>query len=256
MNTYGELVLLALNDVSDELILDMDTAKAPIKSRPLAPYGVIAASIAMILITSTIWNISGTIGTDGAVSPSISGGLPSSPSFATIAPVDPNTVHINKVDGTPNSLSGFFVLSADWFIPMTKEELFEYYGCSFDVADVLDGFSLAADTDFGIYRFPGGEVLAHNSFTYVSADERATVTVGLTAEGLLPLAGLDVSDCQLERSKINDVEMELILYENEKSSQVYYTKFPYAGNGFLVSAENVKEEDFLRLISYLTSSHD
>lgn len=170
-------------------------------------------------------------------------------------PYDEALVHVNEIDH-PVTVMGksFLTGSALKFIPMTIEEMYEWYGYYFDISLVLPDFSLIPG-NYGITKHfdpsTGSEsYTANNTFRFSTSDGAAVITLsfpGATRFFLFPQPDAPLT------STVNAVDMDIFHYRDEENNSRFFTQFYYNGHQILLQAANVGQDQFLHVIAYLTS---
>lgn len=172
------------------------------------------------------------------------------------------TINVMELQNMPErNISMFALLSKD-FIPMTTQQLVDYYGTNFIPKNIPNGIFEAvgkmgtSENSFGIYKRNGGTgevywdqntilwVDAKNTYNYVKS-----ISV-ICRKGILPFNSLfDVSkDKNNPVSIINGVEVSIGHY-SDKTNDLYYSQFFYNNIGFEIDMQNISKDDLIKTIS-------
>lgn len=170
--------------------------------------------------------------------------------------VDMSKITINILDEEPDYQSvGTVNLREEIFIPMSRNEVLEFFDYSFDLKEAIAGIHDIDGLEYGVYKFPSGSYYTVNNFSYVS-NEDAGQTIAVTiCQNQLPVVDIvEAYDYELETSEINGVEMLLTQFTSKENEQLTaFAQFMYKGIGFFVSAQNMTTETFLSALDYLST---
>ena len=167
-------------------------------------------------------------------------------------------LRFNELDKEPDmGVTSLFALMLEDFVPMTREELLDYYGVSLPVEELLPDLSAVGPEEGdgfgrGIYR--RGDVGAYfdtNTFSFESADGMLGVNVTLDKAFHLPSSPWELPGDELRFTSVNGWELALFLYPDEEGNQYYRTEFRQNGVNYCVTGKNMAEQAFAVILESL-----
>lgn len=264
----------AVGELDDEFLEDAEQfLHAPAK-RP-APawvkWGSLAACAA--LVVCAVWITAGTPAnpTDPRASEAPSASLPvtSAPEVTTgAANVDRPAVepaeetarslvklNPNKLTEEPQTVYSMFDLMTEDFVPMTREELLDYYGVALLVEELfpqLPATEPEVGNGYGIYKgAERGIYFDANTFSFESADGAAGVYIGLDKVFHMPAGPWELIGDELYFTDINGWELALFHYVDRDGNGYWYTEFRQNGVDFRVTGKNTGELEYTALLEAL-----
>ena len=159
-------------------------------------------------------------------------------------PTANNKIIVHRVTGSISSDMSI-ALMLDDFVPMTREEMIEYYGMDF-IPDVPTDMQLM-DTQFGVFKRGGGTGEVYWDQTLLACknevgSKSARVNI---AKGKMPFMDCIFYDPEMEKSIINNLEVLIGQNENE----IYIAEFMHQNVGFMISADGLTEDEFIAIIA-------
>ncbi|MCL2881543.1 MAG: hypothetical protein FWF45_01415 [Coriobacteriia bacterium] len=147
--------------------------------------------------------------------------------------------------------------SKDDIVSMTTQEMIDYYGVNFIPSAIPKGLSRTKD-EFCIYKDNGGLGKVYwdqNSVLWTDTGNNSTSnkSFGVTVnKGVKPLLFTNPPSVQVSKpfSKINGTDVTIAHYTDGKTSELY-ASFAYRNTAFLVTAQNISQDDFVKAISSL-----
>lgn len=167
-------------------------------------------------------------------------------------------MNFNELDKEPDmGVTSLFALMLEDFVPMTREELLDYYGVSLPVEELLPNLSAVGPEEGdgfgrGIYR--RGDVGAYfdtNTFSFKSADGMLGVNVTLDKAFHLPSSPWELPGDELRFTSVNGWELALFRYPDEAGNQIFCTEFRQNGVNYRVTGKNLAEGEFSALLETL-----
>lgn len=253
----------AVGELDDDLLLDaeefLDAPKKQ-KPRPWVRWGGLAACAAVA--ACALWVLSPGAGQrpQDAPPPEIvqtpNVDRPATGSEAVNKPFV--SMYFNQLDKAPepDMTAGFALLGED-FVPMTREELLDYFGVSLPVEEVMPDYSAVGPEEGdgfgrGVYRSESrGTYFDTNTFAFESAGGVRGVYVTLDKAFHMPAASWELSGDCLDFTFICGRELALFLYPNEEGNQYFYTEFLQNGVGYQVRGKNMCEHEFAAVLDAL-----
>lgn len=167
-------------------------------------------------------------------------------------------VNLNQLDGAPEAgtYSAWLDLSEENFVPMTREELLDYYGVTLPVGEVLPDLTAVGpkeDSGYGrgIYHNESGVYLDTNTFSFESADGVRGVYVKLEMARSLSSYVLELSKDMLAFTTINGWELALFQYSNWEGDNCQYVEFRQNGVTYYVRGKNLDNQEFAAVLEAL-----
>lgn len=160
-------------------------------------------------------------------------------------PENRNKIVVHDIEGITRDTMDICRMRDD-FIPMSREELTDYYGIDY-VPTVPEDMKLLKNGDHGIYKRNGGTGDVYwdqNDLTYSNEDQTRAVRIGVNKGNKVYVQFVYFEGTE-ERSVIADVEVLIGKAENGH----YYAEFMYQDVGFLIHACGVTEEEFISIIA-------
>jgi len=139
----------------------------------------------------------------------------------------------------------------DDYTAMTYEELLKYFDVSLPIANVLPDLTLQ-NNGFGIYQKESrGIYFDGNSVVFESIDETQRMTIGLAKVFKHTYNIFNLTEQELQFTKINGRELAVFHYTNENEIDCYYTEFLQEDVAFTVSSENISVVDYMNCLQAL-----
>lgn len=166
-------------------------------------------------------------------------------------------MNFNQLDGEPErGVTAMFALLGEDFVPMTREELLDYYGVSLPAEAFPSSYpaiNLGEDGfDGGVYRSESrGAYFDANTFAFGSEDGALGVYVTLDKAFHMPAASWELPGDGLEFTEIDGWELALFRYPDEEGNQYFYTEFLQNGVGYRVQGKNMCEQEFAVVLEAL-----
>lgn len=263
----------ALGEVDDDILEDAEEFLHRTPDKRPAPawmkWGSLAACAA--LAVCAVWFTTGT--PVDTIDPRASEELPVSqseaPSQEVGAPtsdapaVEPEALTRPSVETSynelpespPESTENLFALMWEDFVPMTREELLDYYGVTLPVEEPFPNlFALGPgeENSWGIYRRTDGTpYFDTNVFSFGFADGTPVVYVGLDKAFHLPASSWELPGDELRFTRINGWELALFHWVDEDGSGCRYTEFQQRGVNYRVTGKGMGEQEFAVLLEAL-----
>lgn len=125
---------------------------------------------------------------------------------------------------------------------MTREELFDYYGYSFDLSEVFEGIH-EKPNDYSIRVGVDGVIYSHNTFSYHLGDKK--ISIGIRkGEG-------ELNTGAFEKSIIYGRDVIILDYGDYLLSY-----FNCSGNLICVASSGFSEDELVKTISYLVNNNE
>ena len=172
-------------------------------------------------------------------------------------------LRFNELDKEPDmGVTSLFALMLEDFVPMTREELLDYYGVSLPVEELLPNLSAVGPEEGdgfgrGIYR--RGDVGAYfdtNTFSFKSTGGVCGVNVTLDKAFHLPSSPWELPGDELRFTSVNGWELALFRYPDEAGDQIFCTEFRQNGVNYRVTGKNLAEEEFSALLEALLEERE
>jgi len=166
-------------------------------------------------------------------------------------------LRFNELDKEPDmGVTSLFALMTEDFVPMTREELLNYYGVSLPVEELFPLLSNlepeGTGSDWGIYRREGGDIYWDgNTFSFTSADGVLGVSIALDKAFHLPSSPWELPGDELRFTSVNGWELALFRYPDEAGDQIFCTEFRQNGVNYRVTGKNLAEGEFAALLEAL-----
>lgn len=160
-------------------------------------------------------------------------------------------------EALPQATYSLFALLTEDFVPMTQQELLDYYGVALPVEELFPLLSAVGPEEGdgfgrGIYRREGGEpYFDTNTFSFESADGVLAVYVSLDKVFHLPASSWELPGDELRFTGINGWELALFRYPDEEGNGCFHTEFRQNGVNFCVTGKNLAEGEFAALLEAL-----
>lgn len=267
----GELDNDILQDAEEFLCRTSRKRHAPVWVK----WGSLAACAALAVCAA--WFITGTLDPQAseALLPSASQSATSAPEVTTgAANVDRPAVepaeetarslvklNPNKLTKAPQTVHNMFALMTEDFVPMTREELLDYYGVSLPVEELLPQLSAvgAEEGGFGrgIYRRESGDIYFDgNTFSFISTDGVQAVNIALDKVFHMPAGPWELMGDELRFTVVNGWELALFHYVDRDGNGYWYTEFRQNGVGFRVTGKNTGELEYTALLEALLEERE
>ena len=165
-------------------------------------------------------------------------------------------LRFNELIEEPLTVYSTFPLMVEDFVPMTRQELLDYYGVTLPVEELFPLLSNlepeGTGSDWGIYRREGGNIYWDgNIFSFTSADGVLAVDIALDKEFHLPSSPWELPGDALRFTVVNGWELALFRYPDEAGNQMFSTEFRQNGVNFRVTGKNLAEGEFAALLGAL-----
>lgn len=184
-----------------------------------------------------------------AVQPSLTQGNDSASENAINKTQIINSNEINTINITQTQ--HLFALMVDDYIPMTYPELLKYFDISLPLTELFPDLSLSNDA-FGIYQSDKrGVYYDSNNITFASKDETKNISIGLSKVTKNICNLFDLTENELQFTTVNDRELAIFHYMDEKGSSCYYTEFLQNDIAFSVGCKNISAEEFVKYLQAL-----
>lgn len=178
--------------------------------------------------------------------------------FLNISPIPTAiSIKINNLNEEPKDVAFGDLLLIEDFIPMTYEELLEYYNVTIPIEEFLPDLKIQnEEANYGIYKNEnrGGVYFDNNPFVFKSNDGQQKLII-LLSKGTLPYTGfsniIEGYDSKLEPSTINGVEMTVAHYMDSHEADKYYAEFMFNNIGYKIYAQNLSYKEFTKVLSVL-----
>lgn len=172
-------------------------------------------------------------------------------------------MNFNRLDREPErGVSAGFPLFLEDFVPMTREELLDYYGVTLLVEEAMpDYFAVGPEEGGGfgrgIYRRENGNVYCDtNSFAFESADGVRGVYVTLDKAFHMSTAPWELPGGSLDFTAVNGWELALFRYPDEEGNQCFYTEFLQNGVCYRVCGKNMCEQEYATVLGVLLEKRE
>lgn len=170
-------------------------------------------------------------------------------------------LRFNELAGEPQNVYSMFPLMAEDFVPMTRQELLDYYGVSLPVEELFPLLSNlepeGTGSGRGIYRREDWNIYWDgNTFSFTSADGVQAVYIALDKAFHLPSSPWELPGESLTFTDINGWELALFLYPDEAGGQCFYTEFRQNGVNYRVTGKNLAEGEFAALLEALLEERE
>lgn len=167
----------------------------------------------------------------------------------------------NKLTEAPQTVHSMFALMTEDFVPMTREELLDYYGVSLPVEELLPQLSAVGPEeggfDRGIYRRESGDIYFDgNTFSFTSTDGVQTVNIALDKVFHMPAGPWELMGDELRFTVVNGWELALFHYVDRDGNGYWYTEFRQNGVGFRVTGKNTGELEYTALLEALLEERE
>lgn len=160
-----------------------------------------------------------------------------------------NKIVIHEIEDTANSLF-YFALMWDDFIPMTEDELRDYFGTEFVPEVPEDLASLRRETALGIYRRDGGTgEIYHDEqrLEWVTEDYSRGLSVTVRKDRLPYQFFALLNQEEMEVSEIRGVEVSI----GQTEYGTWLAEFLYKDAGFRICADGLTQEELVAVIESL-----
>lgn len=158
--------------------------------------------------------------------------------------------------------AAMFGLLWDDFVPMTREELLDYYGVSLPVEALFPDLSAVGPEEGdgfgrGIYRRESGEpYFDTNTFSFESADGVLGVNITLDKAFHLPVTPWELPGDELRFTNINGWELALFRYLDGEGNQYFRTEFRQNGVNYRVTGKNMCEQAYAVVLETLLEKRE
>lgn len=163
----------------------------------------------------------------------------------------------NKLIEEPQTVCSMFPLMTEDFVPMTRQELLDYYGVELPVEELFPQLSAVGSEEGGgfgrgIYRRASGDIYFDgNTFSFTSTDGIQAVNIALDKVSHMPASPWELIGDELCFTDINGWELALFYYVDRDGNGYWYTEFRQDGAGFCVTGKNLSEGEFAALLEAL-----
>jgi len=164
---------------------------------------------------------------------------------------DNNILNINVIDSVSQAAADIGIYAED-FVPMTYEEIIEYYGKEISPTVPAD-LKYLSNNYYGIYKRDSGtgEVYYDNTlYEYISDDKSRDLRMEI-AKNKLPLTCTIVESFNPKISIINGTELIIHSLTNSEGTH-YYTRFICNDIGYDIEISNFTVEEVYELLNSLT----
>lgn len=159
------------------------------------------------------------------------------------------------IEAPQESVISLFALMSEDFVPMTREELLDYYGVALPVEELFPVLSATEPEEgngYSIYRgAERGVYFDSNTFSFESADGMLGVNVTLDKAFHLPSSPWELPGDELRFTSVNGWELALFRYPDEAGDRIFCTEFRQNGVNYRVTGKNLAEGEFSALLEAL-----
>lgn len=176
----------------------------------------------------------------------------------------PATVlYFNDIAKAPApATTAMFALMWEDFVPMTREELLDYFGVTLPIEEfipVLNALPMDEEGGFGrgVYRSEDrGVYFDTTTFAFEGTDGAMGVYVTLDKAFHLPTAPWELPGDRLEFTEINGWELALFRYPDEDGINCQYVEFCQNGVNYRVCGKDICEGEFVAILRSLLEERD
>ena len=278
MNT--DAVRGALAEMADESIPTADydrirdklftNKRKPTFSRRYIQLAATAACAAVVMLC--VWAIPGLLNnlnipnnpivphTSSSENPAVDNPAQTTPSNPALSAENPNStikIAINEI-AEPTSGSMMFALMWDDFIPMTYDEVMEYFAATIPISDVFPDLKLQPrlqDNPYGIYssdKNGRGHYYDANQFLFVN--ENGSQSFSVTLEKVFFFFGYQMeleNPNSLTFSNINGRKLAVFHYVGSDEHDCYHVEFVQNGIAYCVQSSNLSQDGFIKGLTEL-----
>lgn len=161
---------------------------------------------------------------------------------------------MNELRTFPSEVTGDIALFWDNYVPMTLNELNQYYGTDISPSYLPETFSrqMVADATYGnlgIFKRADGTIYHdNNELKYQSFNKKQSIVIS-AAKGHLPR--YDVMGFYRGELKASDIEGNTVLFAHymDDEGEHYYAEFLYHNVGFNLWGNNISQDEFFETVS-------
>ena len=167
----------------------------------------------------------------------------------TEQPVSADQIVVHEIGDTSNSLM-YIALMRDDFVPMTEDELRDYYGTEFVPEVPEDLESLRRESALGIYRRDGGTgEIYHDEqrLEWVTEDYSRGISVTVRKDRLPYQFFALLTQEEMETSEICGVEVSI----GRTAEGTWLAEFLYKDVGFRICADGLTQEELVAVVASL-----
>ena len=165
-------------------------------------------------------------------------------------------------EAPPQETAALFALMTEDFVPMSREELLDYYGVTLPIEALFPDLSAVGPEEWdgfgrGIYRTgERGVYFDANTFAFALDAGEVGVYVTLDKAFHLPVSPWELPGDELRFTEINGWELALFLYPNEAGGQVFCTEFTQNGVNYRVIGKNMCEQAYAAVLETLLEKRE
>lgn len=167
-------------------------------------------------------------------------------------------MNFNELTEAPTlDTANLFALFVEDFVPMTREELLDYYGVTLPIEALFPDLSATGPEENdgfgrGLYRREDGNAYFDtNTFAYELDAGEVGVYITLDKAFHLPASPWELPGDELRFTTVNGWELALFLYPDEEGNQYYRTEFRQNGVNYCVTGKNMVEQAFAAVLESL-----
>lgn len=172
-------------------------------------------------------------------------------------------MNFNQLGKEPErGATAMFNLSGEDFVPMTREELLDYFGVSLPVEEVLPAYFAVGPEEGdgfgrGIYRSESRDTYFDtNTFSFELSGGMVGVYVTLDRAFHMAASPWELPADLLEFTTINGRELALFRYPDEEGNQYFYTEFLQNDVGYRVCGKNMCEQEYAAVLEALLEERE
>jgi hypothetical protein len=182
---------------------------------------------------------------------------PSNPALSAENPNSTIKIAINEI-AEHTSGSMMFALMWDDFIPMTYDEVMEYFAATIPVSDVLPDLKLqpkSQDNPYGIYSSDeNGRGHYYDANQFLFLNENGSQSFSVTLEKVFFLFGYQMeleNPDSLALSNINGRKLAVFHYVGVDEHDCYHVEFVQNGIAYCVQSSNLSQDNFIKGLTAL-----
>lgn len=261
----------AVGDVDDDILQDAEEflqRERVVKPRPWVKWGGLAACVAVAVCA--LWALprqSADFPVDAPPPQTVTLQGQFQQDRPAIEPEKGNkpVVQMNwnqLTEAPPDGTGNLFALMWEDFVPMTREELLDYFGVTLPIEEVmpaLNALPMDEEAGFGrgIYRSESRNVYFDTTtFAFESADGALGVYVTLDRAFHMPTGPWELPGDKLEFTAINGWELALFRYPDGEGNICHYVEFSQNGVNYRVCGKNICEGEFAAVLCSLLEERE
>jgi hypothetical protein len=144
-------------------------------------------------------------------------------------------------------------LSVDAFVPMSADDLCDYYGTNIFPSSIPAGLHLSNDNlmRLGVYIYEEPQIFWDQNVITYGEDEKRYLHVTVAKQYLWTGYYFAIGGLEGETSTVSGHEVLMGHYVDETGADEYYAKFVCRDVQFLVVSRNVSETEFVKTVASL-----